>query len=121
MANLAASSATHEPDFSHRERRKIVVQHEALLGFAFKALETLHVVAGAERRGNQRLGLAAGEYCAAMCARQNAGFDPDFADLIEGASVWTALVIDYLIAENSFTQRFVIFFQLRLGGHVIFG
>ena len=52
MADLAASCATHEPDFSNGEGRKVIVQHEALFGFAFKALETLHVVAGAERGGN---------------------------------------------------------------------
>ncbi len=56
-----------------------------------------------------------------MRARQNTGFDPDLADLVEGASVRTALVIDHLIAENTLTQCLVILFQLGLGGCIVFG
>ena len=103
-----------KPNFSHGEWGKVVVQHEALLGFAFKAFETLHVVAGAERGCNQRLGFTASEDGAAVGARQNAGFDPDFANLIESASIGTALVIDHLIAENALTQDLVILLNLRL-------
>ncbi len=52
MADFAASCTTHEPDFSHGERGEVVVEHEPFLGFTFKALETLHVVTGAERCRN---------------------------------------------------------------------
>src|SRR5208282_4025691 len=121
VADLAASGATHEADFSHGERGKVVVQHEALLGFAFKALETLHVVAGAKRGGNQRLGFTAGEDGAAVRARQNAGFDPDLANLVEGAPVGTVLVIDHLVAENALTQNLVVFLELRLASFVVLG
>src|SRR5271154_3548544 len=112
MANLAASRAAHEPDFSHRERREVVMQHEALFGFPFKALQSLHVVAGAKRSRNQRLRLAASKDCAAVRPRQNAGFDPDLADLVELASVRTPLVVDDLIAEDALPQNLVVLLDL---------
>src|SRR5208283_3508497 len=120
MADFAASSATHKPNLSNRERGEVIVQHEALLGFAFKALETLHVVAGAERGRNQRLGLTTSEDRAAVRARENTGFDPNFADLVERAAVRTVLVIDYLVAENALTQDLVILLDLRLACIVVF-
>ncbi len=72
MADLATSGAAQERYFADREGREVVVQHEALLGFAFEALQSLHVVAGAERGGDERLRFAAGEDGAAVGARQDA-------------------------------------------------
>ena len=87
------------------------MQHEAFFGFAFEAFQALHVVAGAKRRGDQSLRFAAGEDGAAVSARQNAGFDPDVADFIEGARIRTAFLVDHLLAENALAQRLVIMFQ----------
>ena len=63
--------------FSDGERREVVVQHEALLGFAFEGFEALLVVVGAEGGGDQRLGFAAGEERRTVGAGQNADFDRD--------------------------------------------
>src|SRR4029077_3462418 len=91
--------------------------------FALKGFQTLHVVAGPERGGHQRLGLASGEDGAAMGSGKNAGFDPDFADFVEGAGVRAPLLFDDLVAEDSFAQGLVIFLQLLLGvfGFVVVG
>ena len=94
------------------------MQHEAFLGFAFEAFEALHVVAGAEGGGDQGLGFAAGEDGAAVGARQDAGFDPDFADFVEGAGVGTALLVDDLLAEDALAQRFVVVIEFLLRGFV---
>ena len=59
---------------------------------------------GAERGGDQRLGFAAGEDGGAVGAGQNADFDPDGADLVEGAAIGTALVRGDLLAEDSLAQ-----------------
>ena len=51
---------------------------------------------------------------AAVGARQDAGFDPDIANLIEGAPIGTALLVDHLLAENALAQRLVILLELLL-------
>ena len=60
------------------------------------------------------MGFAAGEDCASVSAGKHAGFDPDVADLIEGAGIGTLPVIDHLIAEDALTQRFVVMVELAL-------
>ena len=105
MADLATSGAAQERHFAHRERRKVVVQHEALLGFAFEGFQPLHVFAGAQRGGDQRLGFAAGEDRRTVGARQHADLDPDVADLVELAPVGTAVLLDHLLAENLLAQQ----------------
>ena len=101
-----------------RKRREVVVQHEALLGFAFEDFEALHVVAGAQGGGDQRLGFAAGEDGRAVGARQDADFDPDIADLVEGAAVGTALLVDHLLAEDALAQGLEVGLEFLLGGFV---
>ncbi len=96
------------------------MQHEAFLGFAFETFQPLHVVAGAKGGGDQCLRFAAGEDCAAVGSRQNSGFDPDLADLVEGAAIGTALLLDDLLAEDALAQSFVIFFELCLGCVIVF-
>ena len=90
------------------------MQHEALLGFAFEAFQALHVVAGAQRGGDQGLGFAAGEDGAAVSSRQHAGFDPDFADLVEGARIGTPFLFDDLLAEDALAQSLVVVLELFL-------
>jgi uncharacterized membrane protein (Fun14 family) len=41
--------------------------------------------------------------------------------LIEGATVGTALLLDYCFAENPFAQGFVIGFELGFGFFVVLG
>ena len=97
------------------------MEHEAFLGFAFEAFEALHVVAGAERGGDQGLGFAAGEDGAAVGAGQDAGFDPDFADFVEGAGIGTAFLLENFFAEDALAEGFEICFELGLGFFVVFG
>ena len=91
VTDLATASAAQERHFADRERREVVVQHEALLGLAFEAFEALHVVGGAERGGNQCLRLATGKDRRTVRAWKHAGLDPNVADLVERASIRTAL------------------------------
>src|SRR6185437_11155706 len=53
-------------------------------------------------------------------AGQNAYFDPDVANLIEGTAIGAALLLDYGLAEDSFAQSFVIGFQLGFRFFVVF-
>ena len=121
VADFAAAGATHEANFSDGKRGEIVVEHEALLGFAFETFETLHVVAGTEGGGNQGLSFAAGKNGAAVDAGKDSSFDPDFANLIELASVGAALVIDDLVAENALAQDFIVLLNFFLACLVILG
>ena len=87
MADLAARLAAQRLDLARRERREVVVHVERLLPVAEQRVELLLVVLGAERDGDQRLGLAAGEQRRAVRARQHAGLDRDRADLVGAAAV----------------------------------
>ena len=55
------------------------MQHERLFALALQRVDDLRVAAGAERRRDQRLGLAAGEQRRAVGARQHAGAHDDVA------------------------------------------
>src|SRR5579864_3565531 len=98
MADFTASGATQKRNFTNRKRRKVIVKHEALLGFAFEDFEALHIVAGAERCRDQGLGFAAGKNRRAVCAGQHADFNPDVANLIESPAIGTAFLIDFSFA-----------------------
>ena len=120
VPDLAPARSAQKCNFANRERREVVVQHEALLGFAFEDFEALHVVAGAQGGGDQRLGFAAGEDGGAVGAGQDADFDPDVADLVEGAAVGTALLVDHLLAEDALAQGLVVSLELLLRVFVVF-
>ncbi len=120
VADLATARSTQERDFAHRERREIVVQHEALLGFAFEGLQPLHVIARAQGRGDQGLGLTASEDRRAVSPGQHANFNPDIADLIELAAIGTALFFDHLLAEDLLAQQIEVLAGLLAAGFVIF-
>ena len=92
MADFAASSSPQKRNLADRERRKVVMQQEALFGFAFEGFKALHVVAGAKRGGYQGLGFAAGEDGGAVSSWQNSDFYPDVADFVEGAAVGTSFI-----------------------------
>src|SRR5437016_2617752 len=62
VADFAAAGAAKEFDFANAERRKIVVQHEALeLVLLEKQVEALHVFLADESQSGERLGFPAGE------------------------------------------------------------
>ena len=72
VADLAARRAAHRAHFTRGERREVVVQHERLrrLRRLVDRVEALDVVRRAERRGDERLRLAAREERRAVRARQ---------------------------------------------------
>ena len=47
MPNLPPPSPAQKLNLPNRERRKVVMKKEALLGFAFEGFQALFVVAGA--------------------------------------------------------------------------
>ena len=105
MADFAAARAAQEFHFADRERREIVVQHEALERFVLeKQIEALLVFLGAERGGGERLRLAAGEKRRAVNARQHADFAGDLANLVEGAGIGTAAANQHVVAEDALAK-----------------
>ena len=116
VADFAAADAGHAARFTDRERREVVVQHEALLLLAFEGFEALRVVVGAECCGDQGLRLAAGEERRAVGAGQHASLNGDGANLVEGAAVGTDAVLGDLLAEDALAQRLVVVGHLLLGG-----
>jgi hypothetical protein len=69
VADLPSPGTAEPARLTHRKWGEIVVQHEGFLVGAFKRVDILLILAGAERSHHQRLGLAAGEKCRAMGAR----------------------------------------------------
>ena len=63
-------------------------------------LDLLLVVGGAERRGHERLGLAAGEHGRAVRARQHADLDRDRTDLVERAAVEPLAALERFVAHD---------------------
>src|SRR6266849_6648552 len=120
MPNLAPTRPAQKCNFSHRKWWEVIVKHEAFLGFALETFEALHVVAGTEGGGNEGLRFAAGEDGAAVGAGQDAGFNPNVADLVEGAAVRTPLVVDDLVAEKALAQSFVILLELGFRFVIVF-
>ena len=120
MADLATPSAAQKGNFTNGKRGEVIVKHEALLGFTLEDLKSLHVVAGAESGGHQGLGFASGKNRGTVGTRQYADFDPNVANLIEGAAIGTPLLLDHGFAEDPFTKSFVVGLQLGLRGFVVF-
>ncbi len=87
VADFAALRRAHHARLAHRERREVVVQHERLFALARQRVDQLRVAAGAERRGDERLRLAAREERRAVGARQHAGLHGDLAHRIHVAAV----------------------------------
>src|SRR5580765_7740114 len=95
------------------------MEHEALPRLALKRLDLLRVVVRAERAGDERLRFAAGEDGRSMCAREDAGLDPDRPDFVELAAVEAHAAREYFFAEDLLLQllenRFRVGAPLRLG------
>ena len=101
VADLAARRAAHELHFTDRERREVVVEHEALEGLAFEVLDLLRFLRRAEGDGDEGLRLAAGEDRGAVRAREHAEVDRDRADLLERAAVEALLLVEDEVAEDA--------------------
>ncbi len=104
VADFAAAGTGHATDFTHREGREVVVQHEVLPGFPFERLDLLRIVGGAERAGDERLRFAAREDGGTVGARQHAGLDPDRAHFVELAAVEPDVVVQDLVVEDLFLE-----------------
>ena len=70
VTDFAAARSALRPGLADRERREVVVQHEALVVLAGDVLDLLLVVGGAERAADERLRLAAREDDGAVDAGQ---------------------------------------------------
>src|SRR5437879_10881742 len=88
------------------------MQQKASLHFAL--LEVVHellVFLGPERRGYQRLGLAARKQSRAVRARQPADFAVNRANLRKTAPVRPASMVENVVAENLFFQMVETLFR----------
>ncbi len=104
VADLAAPGAGHAPDFTDREGREVVVEHEALPRLALERLDLLRIVGRAERAGDERLRFAAREDRGPVRAGEDAGLDPDRADLVELPAVEPDVVREHFLAQDLFLQ-----------------
>ena len=100
VADLAAARAAHAAGLADREGREVVVQQERLLVGPLQRVDPLLVLAGAERRDHQRLGLAAGEQRRAVRARQDAGFRHDRAHGLHVAAVDALAGVENVPADD---------------------
>src|SRR4029077_17625333 len=87
------------PPLAPRERREVVVEHEPLPAFAGERVDLLLVRRRAERRGDERLRLAALEERRPVNAREQTDLDRDRADLVHVAAV-DALVLRKNVLAN---------------------
>ena len=78
------------------------MKHERLRRLArfVDAVEALHVVGGAERDCDERLGLSAREQRGAVRAWQNLGVDRDRADIVRAAAVDALAGVEHLRAKR---------------------
>ena len=121
VAHLAPAGAAEELHLAHRERRKVVVQHESLVELAAHVLDLLLVVGRAERAGDECLCFAAGEDDRAVRAREDARLGPDRANLVELAAVEADTPLEHLVPQHLLLQvledalRFELLFGFGVG------
>ena len=104
VTDLAPAGTAEELHFADRERREVVVEHEALVRLAVHRLDLLRVVLGAERRADERLRLAAREHRRAVGAGEDADLDGDRADLVEAPAVEPLAALEDLVAHDLLFQ-----------------
>src|SRR5215510_4468399 len=104
MADFATPGTAEELDFTDRERREVVVEHEPLVELAPHMLDLLLVVCGAERAGDQRLRFTAREDDRSVRPWEDAGLAPDGTDLVELAAVEADAALQHLVAEHFLLQ-----------------
>src|SRR5579859_1128765 len=105
MADLTTTDTSHTTRLAYRERREVVMQHEAFFLLAFEVLEPLHVVGRSQSGCDEGLGFAASEDGRAVHARKHAGLNRNCADFVELTAVGPNSVFCYLLAENTFAQH----------------
>ena len=115
MPDFAASGRAHAAGLADRIGREIVMQKEALLVGALQTIDELLVLAGAKRRDDQRLRLAAGEQRRTMGARQHADFRDDRTDRLDIAAVDANAGVENVPADNLGLQIVKDFGDLLLG------
>ena len=104
MTLFASARAAQELDFTHRERREVVVQHELLVELAGDMLDLLFVVGRPQGTRDQRLRFAACKHHRAVGPRQHGGFRPDGPDFVEPAPVESDTSLEYLVAQHFLLQ-----------------
>ena len=100
MAGFAARRGAEAADFTDRIGREVIVQHEARVGEALQPVDHLLGFLGAERGGDDRLRLAAGEQGRAVGARQEADHRLDRADGLGVAAVDAAAFLEDRAADD---------------------
>src|SRR6267378_8685330 len=107
VADFAAAGAAKEFHFTHAERREVVVQHKAFeLVLREEQVETLHIFLGAESESGERLGFATSKERGAMNAGKQADFAGDPADLVKGAAIGTAALVENVVTEDALAEAF---------------
>src|SRR5437899_8120131 len=114
MPKSAASCSTPDRHCTDWKRREVIREQETFLSFAFEYFQALHIVASAQRRCHQGLRFTAREDSRAVGSRQDSHFDRDGTNLVEGAAIGPALLMNNLIAKDALAQNFVIILQLVL-------
>ena len=105
MADFAAAGEADAARLTDAEGREVVVQQEVLPVLAFQRVDDLLVLAGAQRRHHEALGLAAGEQGGAVGARQHRDLAVDRTDGLGVAAVDTHTGIDDVAADHVRLER----------------
>ena len=104
VADLAALRRPHEARLANRERREVVMQHEWLAAFAGERIDDLRVAAGAERRRDECLGLAAREDRRTVGARKRADLDPDRPDRLRSRPSMRGLPVRIMSRTSRYSR-----------------
>ena len=94
VPGVAARRGAEAADFTDRIRREVIVDHEARVAEALEPVDHLLAVLGAQGRGADRLGLAAGEQSRTVGAGQEADHRLDRANGLGVAAVDAAAVLE---------------------------
>ena len=113
---LRAGHAARLPD---RERREVVVVHEAAVLLEREVVDPLALLGGAEGEQRHDLRLAAGEEARAVRARADRHLAGDRADLLLGAAVGAALLDRDLLADEVLVDRLGGLLDVVLGQRVL--
>ena len=100
VADFATTRRPEATDFTDRIGREVIMQHEVFVGQAGQAVDHLLGIARAERRGADRLRLAAGEQRRTMRAGQEVHHRLDRTDLRGGAAVDAGAVLQDGAADD---------------------
>ena len=117
VADFATAGAAGAAGFADAERREVVMEKEALRGFAATVgVDVLRFFDRRERDERERLGFAALENRGTMRARQNADFAGDLPQILVAAAIHALLLVEHADAE-----RFLLDVIERLGDRELVG